>query len=208
MIKHNLFIFYKNIRISQYLAFILLFAFVNAALCDESTDFKDIVVSRIKLINHIISNPEAANMKNWVALGNPHDESELLFYMNSISNGALLAYNKKEVTSQKMIEHSRSISKDEPSVLLQYLRLTLMASNKRPGIIPSAFNIVRLNQPNLNEIVASCFFFSTNTSGVRVKKPAKIYWGIRSTTNKDIFLQEITIDGRVVYGWWYGENGN
>lgn len=179
------------------------FISLNTANCEELTDLKDKVVYRLNLINKIINDPKAANMKNWIVLGNPHDESELNFYMNSISNGTLSAYDKKEKTMLKLVEHSYSKSEDEPSILLQHLRLSLMAHNIRPGSNPPSFQFVKLKQSDKSEIIARCNFHFINAAGVQEDKKSEVFFDIGDNPANDIFLQKIIINGRIAYGPQY-----
>lgn len=174
----------------------------NMAKCEDLSVIKNAVVSRINLINEIINVPKAANMKNWGILGNPHDERELKFYMNSISDGTTFAYDRKEKSMRKLIEHSQSVSEDEPSILLQYLRLSIMAFNTRPGVIPPYFQLIKLSQPIQHEIVARCIYEFVDNSGVTVKKKAEIIFDIGDNPRRDLFLQKITIGERLIYGGW------
>jgi hypothetical protein len=100
--------------------------------------------SRVQLLNDIIKDPEAANMRNWKSLANPHDETELMFFMNSISDGTLKSYKPDSFSEKRLIAHSRSDS--DKSVALQYLRLSLMAYCRRPDIVSPQFKIVNISK--------------------------------------------------------------
>ena len=181
---------------------VLSFVTHSVANCEDLSSFKSIVISRIKLINHIIDDPKAANMKNWGILGNPHDESELKFFIDSISDGTLSAYDDKKDTMKKLVKHSQSITADEPSVLLQYLRLSLMAYNIRPGAISPSLQLVSISQLSQNQIVAKCTFHLLDASGDTVAKDAEVFFDIGDNSKDDLFLYKIIVDGRAAYGGW------
>jgi len=165
--------------------------------------------NRIDLLNEIIQYPDSANMYNWSRLGNPNDESELSFYMNSISDGASTAYDKNAATNQKLIKHSQSTSKSEPSVLLQYLRLSLMAFTIRPGDSAPTIKINKIIPAfgKSNEYIVEAELIANNATGKLTPYHAKIIFEIADieVAQKDlsIILQKMIVDGHVVYGWWY-----
>jgi hypothetical protein len=194
-------IYYRLILPILFLANLLLAS--DFAHCDESIILKNMLVSRIDLLNKIIKDPDEANMKNWLLLGNPHDEIELRFYKNSISDGSKSAYNKSSATFEKLLNHSRSKSKDEPSIVLQYLRLSLMAFNVRSGDKPSVFNFKSLSQTNSSEVVVECDFIVHNASGKRTNRKAAIVFEIGDNPKTDLYLQKIYFNSRLLYGWWY-----
>ncbi len=178
-------------------------------------EIKTKISNRVDLLNDIIKYPESANMQNWSLLGNPHDETELSFYMNSISNGSSSAYSKNSITSQKLINHSQSNSKSEPSVLLQHLRLSLMAFNIRPGDSVPVIKITKITQANnqSKEFVIEGAFIANNALGQSTPYQTRIVFEIDDSTasaqkGPSIALQKIVIGGQVIYGWWHGLQSN
>lgn len=180
----------------------ILFGPLSTANCNDLTQLESVIISRINLINQIIKYPKEANMKNWILLGNPHDESELKFYMNSISDGTSSAYERKKMTMEQLIRHSRSKSENEPSTILVFMRLALMAYNIRSGDNSPYLNFVALVQSNSNEIIAECNFKILNAGGIQIEKKAEVFFDLGDNLYKDIFLQRISLDGRIVFGGW------
>jgi hypothetical protein len=135
--------------------------------------------------------------------------------MNSISNGSSFAYDKNSITKQKLINHSQLNSKSEPSVLLQHLRLSLMAFNIRPGDSGPVIKITKITQANSqsNEFAAEGMFIANNAMGQSMPYQTKIVFEIdnsATSTQKgpSIALQKIVIGGQIIYGWWYGIQSN
>ena len=196
----------KHIYLYLLVALCLLNSFSLAqsnASMDQLKDLKFAIESRINLINRIIVYHSEACMKNWVLLGNPHDETEIMFYMNSISNGSKSAYESNSLTMKKTVNHSRTISGNELSIVLQHLRLSLMAYNVRPGSEAPSFIFKSFEKVSANEAVAHCDFKFNNASGRTVLKAAQILYSVGDNPVKDMFLYKIYIEDHLVYGWWY-----
>jgi hypothetical protein len=181
----------------------------DQTLKNDLQGFKEPLLSRISLINEIIRNPNAASMKNWTQLGNPHDEIELIFYMNSISDGTTSAYSRNSKTMEKLTRHSKSISQDEPSLVLQYLRLSLLAYNKRPASEPPEIKLLSVNQGKENEVVADCYLKASDLSGHYIQIPTKVVFELgdipsrgKTVNQVRLYLQKIYVSDRMVYGWW------
>ncbi len=187
--------------------FLVVFAGVNYipnyVSCENLDRHEEIIISHLELINSILNNPKAANMKNLRGLVNPNDESELMFYINSLSNGTLAAYQSNKAVLEKVIKHSKSVSKSEPSTLLYYLRISLMSQNKKLGVAPPSFELVKISLGKHNSIVAHCYFKSTDHSGSLVSKQSVVVFDIGSDSNSDVFLTKIIVGGQVLYGSWY-----
>jgi len=170
---------------------------------------EETIVSYISLINNIIKDPKEACMKNWAQLGNPHDETELMFYRHSISDGTLSAYKENSKTLKSLIKHSQSKSQSEPSILLQYLRLSLLAYNQRPGSEQSKFTLLSCKQVSTNEVIAECSFKVNDASDRFIQIPAKIVFELgdfrspsKTTHQTRLYLQKVYISDHMVYGWW------
>jgi hypothetical protein len=180
---------------------------------DRINLYEDTITSQINLLNTIIKNPNAANMKNWNQLGgDSYDETELLFYMNSISDGTISAYAEHTATEERLVNHSRLISEHEPSVVLQYLRLALLAYNLRPGSEPPVFRLLSFHpsEHDPDEVIAECLFMVNNAAGHFVQLPAKVVFELgdpsqtsRPTSQSKLYLLTISIGEHIVYGWWY-----
>lgn len=162
-----------------------------------------LISSRVELINDILHSPDAANMENLGRIVNPHDESELMFYMNSIADGTIKAYEEGSASMGKLIAHSRKTTEGEPSALLGYLRLSLMAYNIRPGNEPPSFVYKSFKILGSNDYSVTCDFKINNASGHVEKKNAELIFEKGDTPQKDLFLQKISISGHIVYGWWH-----
>ncbi len=168
---------------------------------------------RVELLNEIIKKPDLANTQNWALLGNPHDESELSFYMNSISDGSLTAYDKSSLTGQKLIKHSQTISKTEPAILLQHIRLSLMSFSIRPGNTSPILKVVSMQPANnaSSEIRVDCMLMANNAQGKYVSHRATIVFDVVDGERVErgriqLALQKITVEGQVIYGWWHDLN--
>ncbi len=181
----------------------LLFAVSKTSIAGELKSLEKLVMLRTDIINAMIKDPKEASMKNWAVLGNPHDETELIFYINSISNGTKVAFNKDTPEWNDLLKHSRSNSGDETSIVLQNLRLSLMAYNVRPGDDPPLLKVLSLKQSGQNEVVVECLFMVNSPSGHRISRPASITYDRGDNPQKDLFLQKIIINENCVYGWWY-----
>ncbi len=202
-------------KIYVYLFFLIIFCLWTNLSYGEiapKVDLKGIeeaITSHINLINKIIKDPKVACMKNWVQLGNPYDEIELLFYMNSISDGTISAYDKKSKTLESLTKHSQSVSQNEPSIVLQYLRLSLLAYNQRPSSESPVMKLLSVNLANTKEVIAECIFKVNDISGNFIPIPSKIIFdldNISTTIKKNnqirLYLQKIYIGDRIIYGWW------
>jgi hypothetical protein len=156
-------------------------------------------------------------MKNWITLANPHDETELIFFMNSISDGTINSYKPESPSGRKLVEHSRS--KSDRSVVLQYLRLSLMAFSRRPDVVPPQFKIenVSISKNGKDDrwiCIAKGRFAANDASGRLIEYPVKITFAsdigehskspnaVNSVFNK-FSLETIIVNGHEIYGWWY-----
>lgn len=209
-----------SVRIFFIISFVIFLAALSTAEDKINTDndfglIKKVIYARVKLLNDIIKDPKAAKMKNWECLANPHDESELAFFMNSISDGTEARSDYNSTTGKRLIAHSRSDS--DQSILLQYLRLSIMAYNRQPGANPPYFkinNIFKNNEvKNYNQFIAKGFLLANDATGHTIQYPLQMKFGIdivnstckdsKNYCSCDVYLEDIVINGHDIYGWWY-----
>jgi hypothetical protein len=180
-----------------------------------SAEITKVLISHINLINNIIKNPKAACMKNWTKLSNPSDEKEEIFYINSISDGTP-SQDENSKAFNNMQDHLERAPQNEPSVLLQYLRLALLAYNVRAGSAPPEFTFLSFKRVGVtggtDQIISDCSFKMADSAGHDIQVPAKIVFDLEIDydssfpTSKDkisLYLSEIYIKNRLVYGWQY-----
>ena len=208
----------RSLLLLQALIFMAMTTMANAssnekALHSDMALIKTEVDRRIEMLNEIIKKPDLANTQSWALLGNPHDETELSFYVNSISDGSLAAYDKGAPTGQKLLKHSQTTSKTEPAILLQHLRLALMSFNIRPGNTTPFLKVVSIQPANNapNEIIVDSVLMANNAQGKYVSHRAAIVFDVidGEKTEKGrmhLALQKVTVGGHVIYGWWYDLN--
>ena len=164
----------------------------------------DIIPSRITLINNIISNPEAASMKNLGILASPHNEDEISFYVNSMTDGTKSAYEKLSDNLESHLEKIKSKSSSEKSVLLQYLRLSLLAYNKGYGSKAPIIKITNVEQSQLHnyEFIVEGIFL-VNSAGKQIELPAKLTFYTDYSAfalDKSVYLGEIIVNNNILYG--------
>ncbi|MCP4354006.1 MAG: hypothetical protein GY795_51830 [Desulfobacterales bacterium] len=189
----------------------------NKELTSDDFDvIRQDISSRIKLLNDIIKSPAAADMKKWKQLSNPHDESEIMFFMNSISDGTEKNYNKNSVSMQKLRKHLKSDS--DQSVVLQHLRLALMAYELRPGSSSPYIEIKSISRNQIDDEKLGSYQFSVEAEGVFIandlsnnlaKHPVKIVFQVEKVPawlQKNghygpylIYLESISILGNKIY---------
>jgi len=175
-------------------------------IVDENKDeiINAIIPSHIALINNIIQNPEAASMKNLRILTSPHDETELMFYLNSMTDGTT---QNQEKLSDKLEGHiDESIASSEKSILLEHLRLSFLAHNKRAGSKAPIIKItnIRQSQNNHYEFVAEGIFLVNDASGKQTELPTKLTFYTDYSEfahNKSVYLGEIIVNNKIIYGW-------
>jgi hypothetical protein len=209
-----------RLRILSIISFVALLAASSTAGHEINIDkdagfIEKIIQARVKLLNEIIKDPKAANMKNWKCLANQNDESELMFFMNSISDGTETNTDYNSTIGKRLIAHSRSDF--DQSILLQYLRLSIMAFNSRPRSTPAYIkinNIFRNNEAKkYNQFVAKGFLFANDATGHPVQYAVQMKFGIdivdstckesKNYCSCEIYLEDIVINGHEIYGWWY-----
>lgn len=207
-------------RIRRQLPFLLVvlggifpFAQAHADNCSRGTfnsqKAEQMVAGSVKLINEIIRNPKAANMRNWERLSNAHDETEIAFFANSISDGTDAVYTTDTSLEKRIQRHSRSQS--DQAVVLQYLRLSLLAFNVRPGKTPSNIVVSEIfRREGGNEIVARGSLDIYGSDGKPTQRPIEIEFDIETRTSssgdKDGFclsLDSIMMGKQKVFGWWH-----
>ena len=145
-------------------------------------------------------------------LASPHDETELLFYMNSISDGTTSHEKESSPIRKKMIEHSGSDKAQ--SVVLQYLRLSFLAYNKRPSKKPLYFTIAKIRKINKGNVSYNIFevvgsFITYDSTGETFHRPMKMKFSVEGLgsnvkgSDLNIYLYSITVDKKEIFGWWY-----
>ncbi len=172
-----------------------------------------IVQRNVALINEIIRNPKAATILNWTQLSNPHDETEILFFANSISNGSAAVYSDTSPILAKSTRHSQS--QKQSSVVLQYLRLSLMAFNGRPGPKPLHMTVSAIQvDEKKSTVVANGFLHAYGADGKPVEYPTDIRFSVVSYPEEEygkykkmprfcISLSDVVVGNQSVFGWWY-----
>lgn len=170
---------------------------------------EQIVAKSVTLINNIIVDPQAANMRNWRRLSDPHDETEIGFFTNSISDGTATVYSRESPIRKRVLRHSGS--ETDSAVVLQYLRLSLLAVSPRPGRTAPKIVVTEISpEGSEREIVAKGHL---ETYGMDAKSavryPLEIGFDLEvhadSSSRKNKFclsLGDITIKGQKVFGWW------
>jgi len=175
----------------------------------NSQKAEQMVASSVMLINEIIRNPKAASMRNWGRLSNAHDETEIAFFANSISDGTDAVYTTDTPLEKRIERHSRSQA--DQAVVLQYLRLSLLAFNSRPGKAPPNIVVSEIfRREGGNEIVARGRLDTYGSDGKPAQRPIEIGFDIEARTassgDKDGFclsLDSIMIGKQKVFGWWH-----
>lgn len=170
---------------------------------------EQMVAGSIMLINEIIRNPKAANMRNWERLSNAHDETEIAFFANSISDGTDAVYMTGTPIERRIENHSRSPT--DSAVVLQYLRLSLLAFGPRPGKkSPNIIVSEIFHREDGSEVVAKGHLDTYSSDGKLVQHPMEIEFDLdvhtASSGDKNGFclnLNSIVIDDRKVFGWWH-----
>lgn len=192
---------------------IFLFAQAHADDCSRGTfnsqKAEQMVAGSVMLINEIIRNPKAASIRNWERLSNAHDETEIAFFANSISNGTHTVYATGTSLEKRIQRHSRS--QTDQAVVLQYLRLSLLAFNLRPGKTPSNIVVSEIfRREGGNEIVARGSLDTYGSDGKPTQHPIEIEFDMEARTassgDKNGFclsLNSIMIGKQKVFGWWH-----
>jgi hypothetical protein len=190
-----------------------LFAQAHADDCSSGTfnsqKAEQMVAGSVMLINEIIRNPKAASMRNWERLSNAHDETEIGFFANSISDGTDTVYTTGTPLEKRIERHSRS--QTDQAVVLQYLRLSLLAFSSRPGKTPPNIVVSEIfRREGGNEIVARGRLDTYGSDGKPAQRPIEIGFDIEARTassgDKDAFclsLDSIMIGKQKVFGWWH-----
>lgn len=172
-----------------------------------------IVQRNVELINEIIRNPKVATIWHWMQLSNPHDETEILFFANSISNGSAAVYSDTSPILAKSDRHSQS--QKQSSVVLQYLRLSLMAFNGRPGPKPLYMTVSAIQvDEKQSTVVAHSLLHAYGADGKPIEYPTDIRFSIVSYPEEKyeksergarfcISLSDIVVGNQSVFGWWY-----
>lgn len=185
----------------------------HADVCSSGTfnskKAAQMVADGVTLINEIVRNPKAASMRNWERLSNAHDETEIAFFANSISNGTDTVYTTGTPFEKKIERHSRS--QTDQAVVLQYLRLSLLAFNSRPGKSPPNIVVSEIfPREGGDEVVASGHLDTYGSDGKPASQPIEIGFDIevRTTNSGDkngfcLGLDSIVIGKQKVFGWWH-----
>lgn len=185
----------------------------HADVCSSGTfnskKAEQVVADGVTLINEIVRNPKAASMRNWERLSNAHDETEIAFFANSISNGTDAVYTTGAPLEKRIERHSRS--QTDQAVVLQYLRLSLLAFSSRPG--KKSPNIVVseiFRREGGNEIVARGSLDTYGSDGKPAQHTIEIEFDMEARTassgDKNGFclsLASIMIGKQKVFGWWH-----
>lgn len=175
----------------------------------NSQEAEKIVAGSVTLINEIISNPKAASMRNWERLSNPHDETEAAFFANSISDGTDAVYTTDTPLKRRIERHSRS--QTDSAVVLQYLRLSLLAFSSRPGKKSPNITVSEIfHRGDGSEIAARGHLNTYGSDGKLVQYPIEVEFDIdvRTASNGDknefcLNLGSIVVGERKVFGWWH-----
>lgn len=167
-----------------------------------------IVQRGVALINEIIRNPKAATTRNWMQLSNPHDETETAFFANSISDGSEGVYTAPG-TQARIIRHTQS--RTELAVVLQHLRLSLMAFNVRPGRTPPNITVSEIQlAEQQNAVVAKGRLSVYDATGRVVDFPTAVIFDVTTSPKEArearfcLNLQSIVVGDQHIFGWWYG----
>lgn len=195
----------------------LLQAQVHAETCTKGslgTQAAEPIIRRnVALINEIIRNPKAATIRSWMQLSNPHDETEILFFANSISNGSAAAYSDTSPILAKSDRHSQS--RKQSSVALQYLRISLMAFNGRPGPEPLHMTVSAIQvDEKKSTVVAHSLLHGYGADGKPIAYPTDIRFSVVSYPAEEyekyesrarfcLSLSDIVVGNQSVFGWWY-----
>jgi hypothetical protein len=166
-----------------------------------------IVRQHIDMINGIIANPKKASLENWSKIEDHDGELEVFFFVNAISDGSEAAFSEDSLAKNKYIAHFKSNPAKEPSSVLQYLRLSLMMYNSRPG--PSPYFVYKsFKRLSTYEIYANCDFVCVGSNGFPRTIKAKIFIGIDRDTTSGITLDDICVGGHSLFAWWYSEEAD
>ena len=194
----------------------LLHAQVHAETCTKGSlaaqPAEAIVQRNVALINEILRNPKAATIRNWMQLSNPHDETEILFFANSISNGSAAVYSDTSPILAKSDKHSQSPK--QSSVVLQYLRLSLMAFNGRPGLKPLHMTVSAIQvDEKKSTVVAHSLLHAYGADGKPIEYPTDIRFSVvsypeeygkyDSSARFCLSLSDVVVGNQSVFGWWY-----
>lgn len=197
----------------DYLGGLFLLTQAHADVCSSGTfnskKTEQMVADGVMLINEIIRNPKAASMQSWKRLSNAHDETEIAFFANSISDGTDTVYMTGTPLEKRVERHSRS--QTDQAVVLQYLRLSLLAFSSRPGKKPPNIIISEIfHREHGNEVVARGQLDTYGSDGKPVQHPIEIEFDIEVRTagngDKNEFcfgLDGIMIGKQKVFGWWH-----
>lgn len=171
-----------------------------------------LVDQQVGLINEILREPKFATVRAWTRLANPHDETEINFFANSISGGIASAYGESTPTGKAIIKHTKSPG--APSVVLGHLRLSVMAFANRPSDESPTFQVVSIDKATLgalppSELVAKVLLRTHDSSPQAAGIPSAITFDVASEPSgiapkqACLSLRSIDIGGRQVFGWWH-----
>lgn len=192
---------------------LFLLTHAHADVCSSgmfnSKKAEQMVADGVTLINEIVRNPKAVSMRNWERLSNAHDETEIAFFANSISDGTDTVYTTGTPLEKRIERHSRS--QTDQAVVLQYLRLSLLAFNSRPGKSPPNIVVSEIfPREGGDEVVARGHLDTYGSDGKPASHPVEIGFDIEvrtaSSGDKNGFclgLDSIVIGKQKVFGWWH-----
>lgn len=208
---------HNNLRVIPIvLLWLIIFAPVDASaeLCridvSGTNSLSRVLEDQVSLLNEVIRNPKIATVRSWHKLGNSHDETEIAFYANSISDGTEAVYSKAGL-QEKIIRHSRQTS--DKSTVLEFLRLAVLSMLNRPPSQPPQFKVHDLKQidqgsavqrqevklradftwPESNTSMPSTITFDVYETELSAKNPKEICANIRT----------IEVGSVTIFGWWY-----
>lgn len=165
------------------------------------------ILSRIDVINAILDDPSQATMENLSKYFiSQHSEIEIDFYSKFVSNGSETIWEEKGEVYNDIVKHTWPESEKDPSIVLQYLRLSIMAMSDSPGLkkplafVYKGYEVV----DGYNVIVQAEITLRVWGKNKEVTVPAILwfYYEEDHDVEKYLCLRAISINGFPVFGWW------
>lgn len=187
-----------------YLLFVIVFFIATSSAYSSPIEPPDDLYQRveafIKIINELIADPTKANMETHDLLMDRHNEDEYVFSHYMSTDGTHQALRINSEANSTFINQFGYSPIENPSVLMQYLRLNLLLQNEQYRWVPSEFQLKEIDVYDFPNFIARCDYVATNRQGQTVLLPAEIY--VAMEMDGKISLWKIVINDRTVFGWW------